>query len=939
MRKIRTARPRTTRRSPFTRFLLLAALGAGASAAQSAPVEGDQGTSAQPPLTDALDYGYTYWPGNHWYVWQQYQPVRHVRTGRYGLALNVTDLSLQRFGLIDEPTSEEAALREGNETIESLPAASLGYGVSVDGVMHVADEFLGDSVPSNPSRLIDMGRFMQRIEIPEVRYSSDPGLEGSVQLAAGNRHFVLTHRVRGTDAGADLVVRMDLGGAAVADYSETEFLDGPRAISVSDAEGDGWSFIIPEVPGATPTISRGKDGSLVFEADFGPVAPGELVALSVIAVPSNAGGPEQRTVWLDPTEAVRVEFDQMNRDGSGGRSLEEAAFDPERGVHVVQLSDLSEVGAPNWRDWANLDIHNWYNRHRLVVTNQTGVPVSVPIVFEGGNNAAFYIVGGSPMLRDLDGEPIGAPIQISKNWHETPFWYHLYTTLDFQPGAYECEHTFAHSRWGGAYAAAHAQLSLIGWQGVGRNQQWDESSLGAFGETITYDPDMTLGRAFVDDVRPFLVDAGGEWNWTGNVGGANFLVYKLAGSDAFPEHQLGRVRTRYRATGPNLTDVIYAGVTRDGAIEARIATQLGRTDDLVRVYYHLDYTFLEDVDYQRIAFFQIAADRYADNGFQRHAYGNADGVTFDEPILVHGTTGYASESDRGIPLEGAAPWVMLYDNARAEGNLPENLADIGFVVREYEATIGGVTTTQPHINIRRTLNGVWSQMAFELGIPYDPANTVIPAGSTFRATVEYLIPPADKSTYYGPSDYLLALAPESYRSTEMMLELAAGNELDVAVSEGTLLRTHPVEVALAEGGSGIGFELTGGRGYTPVTVHGLPRHDGWVLEQRQDGDWTVVDQSVEGNDFWQAVHDPESDAWSLTWNVHNRGAVEYRLLDPEAGTCPADLDGDGRVGPQDLTILLGAWRSSDHPADLNDDGTVDGIDLGVVLGAWGVCQG
>ena len=50
--------------------------------------------------------------------------------------------------------------------------------------------------------------------------------------------------------------------------------------------------------------------------------------------------------------------------------------------------------------------------------------------------------------------------------------------------------TFAHSKWGEAHAAAHTQLSLIGW---GRNQQWDESSLGSFGESVTYDPDLAAG--------------------------------------------------------------------------------------------------------------------------------------------------------------------------------------------------------------------------------------------------------------------------------------------------------------------------------------------------------------------------------------------------------------------------------------------------------------
>ena len=51
------------------------------------------------------------------------------------------------------------------------------------------------------------------------------------------------------------------------------------------------------------------------------------------------------------------------------------------------------------------------------------------------------------------------------------------------------------------------------------------------------------------------------------------------------------------------------------------------------------------------------------------------------------------------------------------------------------------------------------------------------------------------------------------------------------------------------------------------------------------------------------------------------------------GLCPQDLDGDGTVGPQDLTILLGAWGAS-GPGDLDEDGVVGPQDLTILLGAW-----
>jgi hypothetical protein len=827
-------------------------------------------------LLSVRDYGYLFWPGNHWYKWGTYENVQHVQTGYYGLALDVSAANLAHLGLVAEEATPEQALQQGNGVVTDLPSASVSYAVVLEGAETVATGFFGlGGVAENPSRLIDMGRFMQRVEIPEVTYSGTADLSGSVQLAAMPRHFVLTHRAASAGGAETLAVRIEIAGDAVAQYPETEWLEGTRAVTVRDASFQGWSFIIPEPAGAEATITRAEDGSLTFENTFALTGPDEQRTLSVIAIPSPAATEEQLSVWLHPAETVTVEYAQLQRDGSGGEELTPATWDPERGLYLVKLKNLSEVGAPGWQDWADPNIHNWYNRHRLVIHNGNGGAVSVPLAFEGGNNAAFYIVGGSPLLRDTDGEPVGVPIQISKNWHETPFWYHLYSALELEPGSHEFEHTFAHSKWGEAYAAAHAQLSLIGW---GQNQQWDESSLGAFGESITYDPDLTLNRAMVDDVRPFLVDANGKWKWTGNVGGANFLLYANETTDNRPEHQLGRLRTHYRYTGPNLTDVLYAGVSRDGKIEAKISTQLGRTDDLVRVYYHLHYTFLEEVTYDRLAFFQMAADRYSDNGFARYAYGNASGVTFDAEVPDHKTTGYASESDRGIPLPGEAPWVMLYDSDLAEGNLPENLANVAFVIRSYTATLGETTVTTPHINIVRTYNGGHSQMAFELGIPYDADSLVVPAGSVVEATVEYLVPPADKSAWYGESDYLTAMPAESFQSTEMLLALAAGNQLEVSASVGTAVRTYPVELAAASGATAVQFTLTGGLGYTPVTIHGLARPDGWSLERKVDGAWEKVSQEVEGNDYWQAYDDAASGTFDLIFNVHNQGTTEYRLV-------------------------------------------------------------
>ena len=169
-------------------------------------------------------------------------------------------------------------------------------------------------------------------------------------------------------------------------------------------------------------------------------------------------------------------------------------------------------------------------------------------------------------------------------------------------------------------------------------------------------------------------------------------------------------------------------------------------------------------------------------------------------------------------------------------------------------------------------------MSFELGVPYDASSPVVPAGSVVHATIEYLIPPSQKDTYYGESDYLTAMDAQDFASTDMLHTLATGNHLEVTATQGTLSRTWPVELEAAVGEVAVQFTLTGGLGYTPVTIHGLTRPDGWHLEQNVAGSWTPVDQSVEGSDYWQAYDNTAAGSFDLVFNLHNTAATEYRLV-------------------------------------------------------------
>lgn len=76
--------------------------------------------------------------------------------------------------------------------------------------------------------------------------------------------------------------------------------------------------------------------------------------------------------------------------------------------------------------------------------------------------------------------------------------------------------------------------------------------------------------------------------------------------------------------------------------------------------------------------------------------------------------------------------------------------------------------------------------------------------------------------------------------------------------------------------------------------------------------------------------------WTATLGeVINTGIDDVLVGAP---LCPADLDGDGLVGPADLAILLGAWEGSGL-GDLDGSGSIGAADLAILLGAWGPCGG
>lgn len=110
----------------------------------------------------------------------------------------------------------------------------------------------------------------------------------------------------------------------------------------------------------------------------------------------------------------------------------------------------------------------------------------------------------------------------------------------------------------------------------------------------------------------------------------------------------------------------------------------------------------------------------------------------------------------------------------------------------------------------------------------------------------------------------------------MAFHQAKNNAQHVEMIQGELKNTYPTEIQAI--GETAHFRLTGGLGYTPVIFTHLNCYGGWKLEASEDNStWLKVDQSAQGNDYWQCFYDSAVDKYQLIFNVENRQPTYYRL--------------------------------------------------------------
>lgn len=567
-----------------------------------------------------------------------------------------------------------------------------------------------------------------------------------------------------------------------------------------------------------------------------------------------------------------VTFEVFGGDGAPRVESElKVAFDEALGCHTLALPE---------KPWSNSKGTYYPEEHldrldRWPVTlrNDSDRPTVARLMFTQQHH--LPITGFTPMLCETDGTPTGLPVQISKNWHRRPEkgtvphegpWFHGCAFVRL-PSRTKRELVFqmVYARYGGVFAASHAQLSLIGW---GHNQFWDQAAIGSFGESICFEPGRIQRRCFIDDVRPLLTLPHDKpvkpWGWAENCGGGDFLMWQ----DAQGRYQPMRAtRTDYRAYGPCLTDVRYTEETAGGELTARMDVSLPRSDDYLRTFIRLRYDVHRPIQWQRLAFFQLGSDFYNDTPTRRVAVGDTTGLREEwDPKRAQDVF------DRtGVPLTGPQPWLSLHGLDRAALRPGRAAASRGLIVRAWRAVLGGKGVPLPHASFFCTEWGKGNHRTVAELVP-PPGITELLPGDYVEADLELVVFPADPAAYYGPNkDFSESLVHDA-DTWRLVHREASGNALQAQARRGTVVNPYPLVVAVDDQQCAE-VTLRGGLGYVPVTFTGLSESRGYRLFV----DDKPVDQSIHRNDFWQTDYNPATQKFQITFNVLLAGNRPHTL--------------------------------------------------------------
>ncbi|NME68720.1 hypothetical protein [Flammeovirga aprica] len=775
---------------------------------------------------NASTYSYMYYPKT-----LDQTSTFHIQTNHHFLAFNYKNVHLEKLDFFTNPMNIQEAHHQ------NLPEASfkkdqdlLGLYLVYDGVKYKV--VTGADIATN-NELIESGQFFHRRYITGLALEDGPDFPFSLEIASWNDVISFEFEFTGNQVPEDemeLVLELELPQKEV---KSTKLIS--KQVNIQTKAGKKLRL-----------LSATENGAVTFKKNkFSVSAPISGRKVSATLITANT-----------ENEVHQLQFSAKEK--TSPFSDLEIKEDPLHQSTVVSIND-------------NIEGLDGMERIDLSFKNNSAKTVFRRLVFEK-TDAVQNITGVSILLRDNDGNPLGIPVQISKNWHMEPAkfngpWLRAYTKIAIPPKSeVNIEFTRVSGFWGSLPAASHSQLSLVGWPSAQtkNNQLWEQSAIGAFGESICYEPDGGQASTMMTDVRPLMIQSTIEgvanpkvWNWTGNVGGGDFMrVYDMDGK----KQQIANIKTRHKRLSPNMTEVVYAGVTEGGEASYELMTSIYRTDDYNRGTYTLKIKVDKPLQFSRLALVQVGSETYAYSTEKMFAYGNEKGLIKEMENQWEDKKYLQKE----IKIEGETPWLSMHQAVNPVAKQWGSWANKGLVLRDWKAVIGGKEVA-PRFSTYGIHRGRVNSNLMEINLPSDIKT--LQAGDSIEFTVVMCIIPQEAESYYGPNQAFKAFLEEAEDTWKPIFREAQQNNLELEVSNGKVIRKCPLKIEVEDESKALEVNFKSGVGYIPMTVAGLKSYKDLKLVLKRNGNPIQLEQEKHGNDYWQTDFEPTSKTWELTYSI------------------------------------------------------------------------
>ncbi len=764
--------------------------------------------------------------------------IFEVQTNKYAFKFDYEKLVFNSF-----------SISGSKQEIDNNPP-DISFGIETYGKLYPCKQ---SSLRVEDCQLIHTGRFLQHRFInwiPELN-GCDPYQSG-LDIISWNDRLTLSLRVVPT-----VILRSN---AIVINYtipSNYQKQSSPEGWAVyKHTTGTGGYIITKSTDNTHLSFSGNKIEARLNSTQ--KLQPEQLYQTGLIIYPVEDVEKELNSIIHQETNPLVVSAEQIQPVNTSLITQ----YDPAMGWHSIQLRN--DISGETVKDNDRME------QVKFTIENNNSSEATVRLNFSK-ENEVYAVPGISGIIRDQEGYPTGIPVQLSKNWHTTDFnnydshlykgpWFHGLSVLRIPANSkITLEYSGVNAHWGGVPAASHAQLCLVGW---GSNQQWDQSAIGAWGESICYEPDLDQASAAVLDVRPLLITdpKGQQWGWTGNVGGADILnLRRNDGTRAWHT----AMKTDYKRYCPNLTEVIYSGNMLDQKIDFQYATSITRSDDITRGIYKIRMNVKDNIEFDKLDIFQLGAATYHYGFSKEIALGNEKGLI--KKWKANNNTHPVNDKSKKS-FSGNTPWFFLYDSPISkdqEGRFVSG--NRGFIIRKWDSRVNGKTNIPPYWSEYITTEGAHGNPCSIITVTLPENCHTLSAGDYIEAEIELFVTPLTGDDYYGPNTYFKTALSKFTNKWPLAYREAKGNNIIVTPVEGTVEDNYPIVISAINDQAH--FKTKGGIGYVPITIRQLSGYKKPALYIKKGNQWTQIDQSTYGNDYWQTDFDPTSGTWEMTYNI------------------------------------------------------------------------